>query len=199
MIEQLSQVIIFLLLSCNLTASITEGRAMKKENLNLIISQDEIIEKLKIVAKNLDKEYANKDLTMVIVLKGAICFASDLMRELNIPYTIEFIRCSSYSHDNKRGSLTVTGLDTINLKNKDVLIVDDIFDSGATMKKVKEEILKKEPKSLKSIVAFVKKVDHLTDLPDYSLFEVDDKFVIGYGLDYSGYHRGLKGIYHKVK
>ena len=166
-------------------------------NLELLISTEEIDHKLTEICAKIDQEYQGEELTVLIVMKGAICVASDLIRKLQIPTTIEYMKASSYGHKGtSRGELTITGIDRLDLKGKNVLLVDDIFDSGATMTGIVERLQEKNPKSLKTLVLLLKKVDRETKYrPDYILFEIENRFVIGYGLDYKEYYRGLPAIY----
>lgn len=106
-------------------------------NFEIVISQDAIQAKVKEVAKTLDQQYKGKDLTLVLVMKGALCIGADLIRALTIPCTVEYIRASSYGHRGiKRGELTIEGLDKLDLTSKDVLLVDDIFDTGVTLSQI---------------------------------------------------------------
>ena len=122
---------------------------------------------------------------------------ADLIRALKTPCTIECVKASSYGQLGvKRGELTITGLDRVDLTSKNVLVVDDIIDSGETMSRVFSELNKKNPKSIKSLVLLSKKVPRTVSfIPDYVLFEIEDLFVIGYGLDYKEFYRGLPGVY----
>ena len=161
-----------------------------------LISKEQIANKISEVAKQIDSDYTGRDLVIVMVLKGAICVGSDLVRAINVPCTIESLQCSSYGAlGAKRGELCVFGLDRIDLKDRDVLLVDDIFDSGYTLSTLAKEISKKEPRSLKSLVLLKKNVPHVDFSPDYVLFDIENNFVVGYGLDYKEYYRGLDGVY----
>ena len=168
-------------------------------NLELMISQDEIKSKIVQLSELIDQEYKNEEIVLLMIMKGSFIFTSDLIREIKTPCAIEFVKCSSYGKRGKeRGKLTIEGLDKLDIKSKHVIVVDDIFDSGATLSSVMREVEKMEPKSLKSLIMLLKKTPKRLpniDLPDYTLFEIEDKFVVGYGLDYKEYFRGLKGVY----
>lgn len=165
--------------------------------LELLISEQSILEKIAGVAKLINAEYRDNELTIVMIMKGAICLVADLIRHVRVPCSIEFIQTSSYgAKGTKRGELTISGLEKIVLEKKHVLVVDDIFDSGVTLSEVMSRIEGQNPKSLKSLVLLLKKVPHKTEyLPDYVLFEIEDRFVVGYGLDYKEHYRGLPGVY----
>jgi hypoxanthine phosphoribosyltransferase len=132
-------------------------------------------------------------------MKGSFIFTSDFVREIKTPFSIQAVTCSSYGQrGKKRGELTIKGLEDLDLRSKHVLIIDDICDSGKTFEAIKKEVEKQKPSSVKGLVMLLKKNPKRikeASLPDYYLFEIEDKFVVGYGLDYKEYFRGLKGIY----
>lgn len=163
----------------------------------LLISQSEIDQRLSEVAAQIDEEYKDQDLTIVMIMKGAVCVTADLIRHLHLPITLEYMKASSYGQKGTmRGELTFTGMDNMNLTDKNVLVVDDIFDSGHTMKGIVDRLQEKNPKSIKSLVLLLKNVPReINYRPDYTLFEIENRFVIGYGLDYKEYYRGLPGVY----
>jgi len=165
--------------------------------LEQILSQEEIQQKLTLVAKKIDQEYAGKEIVIVFILKGAICLVADLIRSIKIPSTIEFLQAKSYGEKGvSRGALTILGIEQIAITDKDVLLVDDIFDSGETLLQVTERLKKQHPRSIKTLVLLCKKVPRTTNYqPDYILFEIENRFVVGYGLDYKEKYRGLPGIY----
>lgn len=126
--------------------------------LELLLSKEEIAEKIKTIASLLDREYENKEIIIVMILKGSIFFVSDLIRSLHMPVRLETIHCTSYGeHGMKRGELKITGLDSLDLEGKHVLLVDDILDSGITISQVIEGIQKHHPKTLLSLVLLTKK------------------------------------------
>lgn len=165
--------------------------------MELLISHEEIKQKIAEVARLIEKQFAGEEITLLMVMKGAICLAADLMRELNISVNFEYIRASSYGMlGTERGSLTVEGLDKIDIASKNILLVDDIYDSGATLSHIISECRKKNPKMLKTLVLLSKKVRRdLSYIPDYVLFEIENQFVVGFGLDYNEQYRGLSGVY----
>lgn len=167
------------------------------DNLKVLISPEQISERIKEVAARIDQEYAGKNLTIVTILKGSICVTADLIRAIHVPFKIECITASSYGRNGVRsGKLTVTGLDRADFTNEHVLVVDDIFDSGKTMVSVMDVVRSKNPEDVQSLVLLLKNVPHVTSYrPEFVLFDVEDRFVVGYGLDYKEYFRGLPGIY----
>lgn len=167
------------------------------DNIELLISQDEIRRRISEVTLLLDTQYQGEELVIIIVMKGAICIAADLIRELKTPCKIECVKASSYgSRGVSRGDLQITGLEEIDLSSKNVLLIDDIFDSGETISQLVIQLKSKNLKSFKSLVLLSKNVKRqITYIPDYILFEIENLFVVGFGLDYKEYYRGLPGIY----
>ena len=161
-----------------------------------LISQEEIRSRLLDLSAELNHDYNGKEVLMLMVMKGAFCFAADLMRLLTFPVTIEYVSASSYGHRGKeKGELTVKGLTEISLAGKNVLIVDDIFDTGHTLHYVVSEVEKKHPRTLKTVVLLLKEHPRaLAYTPDYFLFTIGDCFVVGYGMDFKEHHRQLPAI-----
>ena len=167
------------------------------DQLELLISPEAISEKIRQVSEQLNHDYQGKDLTLIMVEKGGICITADLMREIKVPFTLECIKASSYGENGMiSGTLTLSNINNLNLESKDVLIVDDIFDTGKTMVGIIEQLKLKNPNSIKSLVLLAKSVNRKTTYePEYVMFNIENRFVIGYGLDYKEYYRGLPGIY----
>jgi len=179
-----------------------QADSMSKDKLVPLIEKEAIALKIRAVAQQINDDYASLDLVIVMVLKGAICLVADLIRELVLPFDIETVQCSSYGFNGReRGELTVAGLDQLNIHNRDVLVVDDIFDSGQTIVTLLEMLKSKKPHSLKSCVLLNKEnVPKVSSyLPEYTLFNIDNSFVVGYGLDFKEKYRGLPAIYTLVE
>jgi len=180
------------------------------ENLKVLIPSNVIAKRIKIAASQINKEYRNQPLTVIMVMKGAIFVTADLLRNLHVPYTLEYIQAKSLgiTRGSPEARVELTGIENLNVTGKHVLIVDDIFDSGKTILAIIKSLEAKNPKSIKSLVVFAKQVQRKTSyLPDYSLLdnkEVMAKFpdgedknrvVVGYGIDYKEQFRGLPGLY----
>ncbi|MEN9654835.1 MAG: hypoxanthine-guanine phosphoribosyltransferase [Chlamydiota bacterium] len=173
---------------------------MKDASLNherCLIAPEAISARIKEIAVELNHDYRDKDLVVLMVLKGAICLAADLIRQLSVPFQLESVQCSSYgARGDQRGALEIIGLDRVDIRHRDVLVVDDIFDSGHTLSVLVQTLETKEPRSIKSLVLLKKNVVRTVTMePDYVLFEIDNLFVIGYGLDYKEGYRGLAGVH----
>ncbi len=162
-----------------------------------LIAKEQIATSIAQAASDIDRQYKDKDLVIVMVLKGAICFTADLIRAMTIPCDLQTVQCSSYGKGGtKRGELNIFGIEALEIENRDVLVVDDIFDSGHTLFSLIETLNKKNPSSLKSLVLLTRNASEMSDFhPDRSLFSIEDEFVIGYGLDYKEKYRGLPSIY----
>lgn len=162
-----------------------------------LFSSESIQRRLREVAVALDSRYGRDGVDLILIMKGALCLASDLMRVMLSPIRLDFISCKSYGMAGaQRQELLIEGLENLDLHSRDVLVVDDIFDSGETMKNVVKAIQGLDPKSVASLVLLTKLVDRKTSYrPDYSLFDVEDRFVVGYGLDFKERYRNLPGIF----
>ncbi|GMU19326.1 MAG: hypoxanthine phosphoribosyltransferase [Candidatus Babeliales bacterium] len=172
-------------------------------NFSPLITRDQIAERVVSLGRKIDAIYCKDSQTPLVILtvmKGAMIFAADLIRAIQMPNTeLQFIQASSYGHNGTQaGQLTIRGVDQLTIENKHVLIVDDIFDTGVTISKIKAQILEKNPASIKSLVLLRKLgKSKVKETPDFFGFEIPDKFVIGYGLDYKECYRGLPSIWAK--
>ncbi|MBX7067681.1 MAG: hypoxanthine phosphoribosyltransferase [Parachlamydiales bacterium] len=182
---------------CLLKAATLPAESMDPTKLRSLISKDQIADKLKEVSAQIEQDYNGKDLVIVMVLKGSICLVADLIREVNLPLDLQTVQCSSYgARGTTRGELTVIGADRLQIHNRDVLVVDDIFDSGHTMVALLKALEEQKPRSLKSCVLLYKQdVPKVTEYrPDYVLFDIPNLFVVGYGLDFKERYRGLSDV-----
>lgn len=167
--------------------------------IEVYLSEEKIQTRIKEVAAEINKEFAGKELHVIGVLNGAFMFTADLVRQLNIPVTLEFMSASSYGDGTTSSGKLEINLDIKkDIKDKHVLIVEDIVDTGLTLSVLKENLQSRGPASLK-LASFLFKparLEHKVDI-DYLCFEIEDHFVIGYGLDYAGRYRELPyvGIY----
>ena len=159
-----------------------------------IISKSEIKRKVKEIAEKIERDFAGREIIMVGILKGSFIFLSDLIREISLPVKCDFMRVSSYK-GKKQEKIKVDFLNSIPLKGKNVIIVEDIIDTGNTLRKIVKEIEKKKPETIKVCVLLVKKKKRKKKFKiDYVGFEIPDKFVVGYGLDYKEKYRNLDYI-----
>lgn len=159
----------------------------------ILINEEQIKEINKKLGEQISKDYAGKKLLLVSILKGAVVFMSDIMREINLPCRIDFMVVSSYGKDVKTSGVVkiVKDLD-INLEGYDVLIIEDILDTGLTLSYIVDILKGRNPNSVK-ICTFLDKPDRrVADIKaDYTGMAVPDEFVVGYGLDYDEKYRNL--------
>ena len=158
----------------------------------ILISQDKIAKRIGELGQQISKEYQGKSLTVICVLKGAFIFAADLLRAINVPVSIEFIGVSSYQGTASTGNVRITNDLTCDVVGKHILLVEDIIDSGITIDYLCAFLKVRSPASLKICTFLSKPKCHkLQSQLDYVGFDIDDKFVIGYGLDLDGRYREL--------
>jgi len=156
------------------------------------LTVEQIQNKNKELAERISADYKGKDLLAVGILKGAFIFFSDLVRLIQIPLTIDFIVASSYLKSDTSGEIKLHYDIREDIANKDVLLIEDIIDTGISMNYIRERILNREPRSLKICTFLDKKERREVDLPlDYVGFEIPNDFVVGYGLDYDNKYRNL--------
>ena len=169
---------------------------MKEDVLRVLLSEDEIREKVRELGGKITADYKNSNLMLVTVLKGAVVFLADLMRQIDVPAEIDFMVVSSYGSGVKSSGVVkiVKDLD-VPLAGKDILIVEDILDSGLTLSYIKELLESRGPRSIRIATLLDKPSRRKVHLQaDYIGFSVPDEFVIGYGLDYDEKYRNLPYI-----
>lgn len=163
-----------------------------------VLTETEIKENIRLLAGRISEDYRKKNLILIGVLKGAFVFLSDLMRLLTIPVEVDFIRLSSYGNsDVSSGRVDIKDDVILDLKDKDVLVVEDIVDTGLTLNKLVDHLKAFKPKSVK-ICALIDKLERRKTncKVDYACHTVEGGFLVGYGLDYAEKYRNLPAIYH---
>lgn len=161
----------------------------------VLVSHDEIEQMLDRVSAEINRDYRDQPLVVVGILTGAFIFMADLVRRLNMPVTIDFMQVSSYEGDSSTGILKIKKDISSDIRNKNVLVVEDVVDTGRTLSHLKEMLLERGPKSLKICTAFDKPSRRVTDMvPDYNGIEVPDEFIVGYGLDLDGQFRDFNDV-----
>lgn len=170
---------------------------ISENDLKILFTETQIQNQIADLSKVLNNEYKNEELYLICVLKGSVMFLVDLAKHLKMPLKMEFIRLSSYgSAFTSSGKVNAVDISLPDLNNKNVLIIEDIIDTGHTAKFLVDFInLNFHTKTLKFCSLLDKKIKRQVNIdPDYYAFEVDDKFLVGYGLDYDGYYRNLPYI-----
>ena len=171
---------------------------MEGYRLNPLLSQEQIASIVQGLANQISKDYAGKELVLVCILKGAFMFLSDLIRHLRIPVQVDFVWLASYGSGMKTsGKIEVTKDIEIPIEKKDVLIIEDIIDSGRTLQFLKDRLALSGPRSIKVCALLDKKARREVDMEaDYLGTEVDDVFIVGYGIDFNENYRHLPEIYY---
>jgi len=169
---------------------------MSAEIGKVVVHRDVIRQKVKELGKTISDDYRGKDLILIGVLKGGFVFLADLMREIDIPVDMDLISVSSYGASTTSSGFVRIVMDIdIDIKGKNVIIVEDLIDSGYTLKYLKELLAMRGPESIKICTAFDKPSRRKVDIEiDYKGIIIPDKFVVGYGLDYAGRFRNLPDI-----
>ncbi|MBF1063581.1 MAG: hypoxanthine phosphoribosyltransferase [Peptostreptococcus sp.] len=159
----------------------------------VMLSQGEIENKVTELAKQIEKDYEGQDLLLVGILKGASVFVADLMRKINLNVNIDFMSVSSYGSGTvSSGTVKILKDLDVDIKDKNVLIVEDIIDSGITLRNLYDTLMTREPRSLKLCTLLNKPARKKVDVNvDYVGFVIEDKFIVGYGIDYDEKYRNL--------
>lgn len=169
---------------------------IKKEKIQVLISEPEIAQRIKFLGQQISDDFAGEELCVICVLKGSFVFAADLIRKITVPLQCYFISASSYGNKQvSSGEVKISGEELPSLRGKNVLIVEDIVDTGLTLQKLLERLGKEEPKKLKTTSLLLKPDKNQSQIKiDYLGFEIENKFVVGYGLDDAQYLRELPFI-----
>ncbi len=173
-------------------------RALSSTNLTptVLITKEAIEKRVRELADQLSAEYAGRELLVLGILKGSWVFLADLVRMMSVPVIIDFMTVSSYGASTKTSGIVKVVLDLkCSIENRDVLVVEDILDSGLTLSYIIENLKLRRPRSLKIVVLMDKPARRRAAIKaDYVGFEVPDKFVVGYGADYAERYRNLPYI-----
>ena len=169
---------------------------MTDDKLEVLLTAKQIKERIKELAAEISNDYQNKKPLLIGVLKGAVIFLSDLIRHIEVPVEIDFMAVSSYGVDTESSGVVRIQKDLDkSIQGKDVLIVEDIVDTGLTLNYLRENLNSRGPQSLK-VVTLLDKPDRrkVSFIPDYCGFTIPDRFVIGYGLDFDEDYRHLADL-----
>ncbi|MGD1088294.1 MAG: hypoxanthine phosphoribosyltransferase [Verrucomicrobiota bacterium] len=171
----------------------------RKEVERVLITEEQIARRIKILAREIERDFRGRETVVVSLLSGTIIFLADLIRHLNLPLRLDFIGISSYGVGTESGDSVITKELRLDVRGRDVLLVDDILDTGKTMSRVLLKLRSLRPRRIKVCVLLDKPSRRLNDITaDYVGFEVPDYFVVGYGLDFAERYRNLPfvGVLH---
>jgi hypoxanthine phosphoribosyltransferase len=163
----------------------------------ILVDETNLQRRIAELGKEISNDYAGQDLLLICLLRGAVLFLTDLMRQIDIPHTIDFMAVSSYGEGAREssGSVRITMDIRTDIRDKNVLIIEDIIDSGNTLSSVMDLLQARHPKSLGACTLLDKTERREVDVPiQYVGFDIKDKFVFGYGLDLDEYYRDLPFI-----
>lgn len=169
---------------------------IKDKTFETSISAEQIKQRVKEVAQQMSKDLEGKDPLLLCLLNGSFMFAADLVREMTIPCEISFVKLTSYQGMTSTGEVKeVIGLN-VDLKGRTVVIVEDVIDTGRTMRQMLKSLSIQNPESIHICTLFIKpkKLEEKLDI-EYAAFSIPDDFIVGYGLDYDQQGRGLKEVY----
>jgi len=160
--------------------------------MKVLIDQHQIRQGIADLGAKLNRQYGQEPITVVAIMTGSLVMLADLIRCLEMPLRISLIRASSYRGGISSGELHVEELQKLDIQDRDVLLIDDIFDTGKTLLEVSNRLIELKPRSLKTAVFLNKQGTSLVKVqPDFSIFDIPNEFVVGYGLDYDDYYRNL--------
>ena len=166
------------------------------ENIKVLIPNDMLIKKIKEIANKINKEYKGEKIKLVCILKGSIFFTCELAKYITVPVKIDFMQVSSYGNNTiSSGNINIKKDLDESIENENIIIIEDIIDSGNTLKKLTEILKDRNPKSLKICTLLNKPSRRKVQINiDYNGFEIEDEFVVGFGLDYAQEYRNLPYI-----
>lgn len=163
-----------------------------RHKIEVMLSREQIAEKVREVGAQITNDYRGKDVLMVGVLKGSFIFMADLVRAIDLPVQIDFISAKSYSGTTSTGVVNVKMDTQLDLEGKTVMLVEDILDTGKTLHALRETMLSRGAKEVKIVTFLDKPARRTVDISaDYCCCTIEDRFVVGYGLDYDEQYRNL--------
>lgn len=169
---------------------------MRDDRLEVLLSREQVAERVLELADTISRDYEGKNLLLICVLKGAVIFAADLIRHMRIPLELDFVAASSYQGQSSSGDVKLSRGPSGTLRGKDILIIEDIIDTGLTCRSLIDHFAEHKASSLRLCTLLDKPSERRNESvqPDYVGFTIPDKFVVGYGLDYEEKYRELRDI-----
>jgi hypoxanthine phosphoribosyltransferase len=176
----------------NVKARTSVPARWRKEVESILITDEQIARRVKSLAREIERDFQGREMVVVSLLSGTVMFLADLIRHLNLPLRLDFMGVSSYGSGTESGELVFTKELRLDVKGRDVLLVDDILDTGKTMRRVLAKLEALQPRRIKTCVLLDKPARRRENvIADYVGFEIPDLFVIGYGLDFAERYRNL--------
>ena len=187
-------------LKSNLSKSTTPvPPRLRSEVEKILITDEQLAKRIKILARGIERDFHGREMVVVSLLNGTVLFLADLIRHLNLPLRLDFIGVSSYGAGTESGELVFTKELRLDVRGRDVLLVDDILDTGKTLSRVLPKLKALKPRRIKTCVLLDKPSRRVAKVKaDYVGFTIPDLFVIGYGLDFAERYRNLPfvGVLH---
>ncbi len=171
----------------------------RKEVERVLITEEQIARRVKTLAREIERDFRGREAVVISLLSGTVMFLADLIRHLNLPLRLDFIGVSSYGLGTESGDLVFTKELRLDVRGRDVLLIDDILDTGKTLSRVLPKLRALKPRRIKICVLLDKPARRVEKVkPDYVGFEIPDLFVVGYGLDFAERYRNLPfvGVLH---
>lgn len=169
---------------------------MKKHHVDVMITEEVVDARIKELGEQISRDYAGKEVHLICILKGSVYFTCELAKRITVPVTMDFMQCSSYGASTESSGIVriVKDLDEM-IMDKNVIIIEDIIDSGRTLEHLKNLLKQRQPASLAICTLLDKPDRRVVDVTvEYTGFQIEDKFVVGYGLDYNQQYRNLPYI-----
>jgi hypoxanthine phosphoribosyltransferase len=175
------------------------SRPWQKEVERILITEEQIEKRVKSLAREIERDFRGREMVVISLLNGTVMFLADLMRHLNLPMRLDFIGVSSYGVGTESGEVVFTKELRLDVRGRDVLLIDDILDTGRTLRHVLPRLRTLKPRRIKVCVLLDKPSRRVEKIhADYAGFEIPDYFVVGYGLDFAERYRNLPfvGVLH---
>lgn len=169
---------------------------MEKHRVEVMLTEDAVNARIKELGEQISRDYAGKSVHLICILKGSVYFTCELAKRITVPVTMDFMQCSSYGAETKSSGIVKLSKDLDEpITGREVLIIEDIIDSGRTLSHLKDLLSQRKPASLKLCTLLDKPERRVVDVDvEYVGFQIEDKFVVGYGLDYDQQYRNLPYI-----
>ena len=169
---------------------------MEKHHIDVMIDEDAVNNRIKELGEQISRDYAGKEVYLICILKGSVYFTCELAKRITVPVIMDFMQCSSYGAETKSSGVVKLSKDLdMAVTNRHAIIIEDIIDSGRTLSHLKDLLSQRGPASLKICTLLDKPSRRVVDVDvDYTGFQIEDKFVVGYGLDYDQQYRNLPYI-----